>query len=181
MTDLKQSSAILLRKIPWSETSLIVSWLTEEYGFLRTLAKGARQPRSQFAGKLDLLFRADIAFTESPKSDLHTLREVQVTKPFSPQAGGGGALFLGAYFGELAGLAAPSLQPAPEIYDLLLRGIDHLNDTAPSLRALEHFERELARILGVHDPSGKVSSMQAIASLYGRALPSREAALRFLR
>ena len=37
--------AILLRKMPWSETSLIVTWLTERFGTARTVARGARRPK----------------------------------------------------------------------------------------------------------------------------------------
>jgi DNA repair protein RecO (recombination protein O) len=42
--------------------------------------------------------------------------------------------------------------PAPELHDLLVRALDHLNTTQPSLRALHHFERELARLLGISRP-----------------------------
>ena len=48
------SIAILMRKIRFSDTTLIVEWLTEDFGRLKTIAKGALRPKSTFAGKLDL-------------------------------------------------------------------------------------------------------------------------------
>ena len=42
------------------------------------MAKGARRAKSALRGKLDLLFEADFSFRRSRRSDLHTLREVQL-------------------------------------------------------------------------------------------------------
>lgn len=177
---MEHTAAILLRKTLWSETSLIVTWLTESLGTVKTAVRGARQPRSTFAGKLDLFFRAEISFVENTKGDLHVLREVHVEQAFDATAAGTGGVYLAGYFAELAGMAAPAMHPAAEIFDLLLRGLGHLQKGGANLKALHHFERQLCQILGIHDASGGVSTAEAIASLYGQALPSREAALRFL-
>ena len=50
----ESSHGIILRTRPLTETSLIVHWLTPELGRLATVAKGARRPKSPFAGKLDM-------------------------------------------------------------------------------------------------------------------------------
>ena len=50
---------LVLRTRPLTESSLIVSWLTEHFGRLSTLAKGARRAKSPFSGKLDLLYLAE--------------------------------------------------------------------------------------------------------------------------
>jgi DNA repair protein RecO (recombination protein O) len=177
---MEATPAILLRKMPWSETSLIVTWLTERFGTARTVARGARRPKSEFAGMLDLFYRADIAFSFSRKGDLHTLREVNLRSVFNVSAAGNAGYYLAAYFGELAGMAAPSMQPASEIFDLLRRGLDFVQQSPASLKALNHFEVELCRILGVHDARGHVAAIDALASLCGVIPASRGAALRFL-
>ncbi len=176
---MEATAAILLRKMPWSETSFIVTWLTERFGTLRTVARGARRPKSEFAGMLDLFYGADIAFSLSRKGDLHTLREVSVRSVFNVSDAGNAGFYLASYFGELAGIAAPSMQPAPEIFDLLRRGINFVQQSPASLKSLNHFERELCRILGVHDPAGKVSAIDALASLCGVIPGSRAPALQF--
>jgi DNA repair protein RecO (recombination protein O) len=172
--------AILLRKTPWSETSLIVTWLTSEFGAIRTLARGARGPRSAFAGKLDLFFGGDISFVHSRKGDLHTLREVHIVSVFDAAKSGHAGFHLAAYFAELAGRAAPAMHPARELHDLLRRALDFLQTSPATERALNHFERELCRILGVHDASGKISAAEALHSLQGGAPKSRAAALKFI-
>src|SRR5579862_6329975 len=67
---------LILRTRPLTDTSLIVHWLTPDFGRLATVAKGARRPKSPFAGKLDLFYAADFSFQRSRRSELHTLREV---------------------------------------------------------------------------------------------------------
>src|SRR6266540_772686 len=47
---MESTEAILLRKRKFSDTSLIVSWCTESLGCIQTVAKGARRPKSPFAG-----------------------------------------------------------------------------------------------------------------------------------
>ncbi|MEI9894387.1 MAG: recombination protein O N-terminal domain-containing protein [Chthoniobacter sp.] len=53
---METTAALLLRKTKLTETSLIVTWFTEAHGKIQTVAKGARQPKSRFAGLLDLFF-----------------------------------------------------------------------------------------------------------------------------
>src|SRR5262249_46654776 len=75
----ESTEAILLRKRKFSDTSLIVSWCTEAFGCVQTMAKGARRQKSPFAGKLDLFFEAEISIVRSRKSDLHMLTEVEIS------------------------------------------------------------------------------------------------------
>lgn len=178
---MEKTAAILLRKTPWSETSLIVHWLTDRFGSVRTVARGARKPGSAFAGKLDIFFRADISFSLNRKGgDLHALGEVSLVSAFDAGKAGYGGLYLAAYFSELCGMAAPAMHPAPEIFDLLGRGIGYLGKGTANRRALDHFETELCRVLGVHDASGNVTTLEALASLCGGIPRSRATALRFL-
>ena len=73
-----QSHAILIRLTKLTETSLIVTWFTQDHGLVKTIARGARRPGSAFAGKLDLFFGADIVWAEAKRGELHGLREVSV-------------------------------------------------------------------------------------------------------
>jgi DNA repair protein RecO (recombination protein O) len=44
--DTERAEAIVLRNQSVTESSLIVTWFTREFGKLKTLAKGARRPKS---------------------------------------------------------------------------------------------------------------------------------------
>ena len=167
--------AILLRRTRLSDTSWIVTWLSETEGRLKTVAKGARRPRSSFAGKLDLFFLEEISYTPSLRSDLHALREVVLIEPF----GGLRADFLrtqlAAYFVELIELVTEPEHPVPELFDLLLRALRYLDTARPAPRALLHFESELVRLLGIHGQPG-ISPAVAIGRTYN-AIPSARPAL----
>src|ERR1700761_7319325 len=78
------SIGLILRTRPLTDTSLIVHWLTPEFGRLATVAKGARRPKSPFTGKLDLFYLADFSFQRSRRSELHQLREVSLRQTHAP-------------------------------------------------------------------------------------------------
>lgn len=77
------ATGLVLRTRPLTETSLIVHWLTPEFGRLATVAKGARRPKSPFRGKLDLFYLDKFSFSRSRASELHPLREVEVLETHS--------------------------------------------------------------------------------------------------
>ena len=79
----ERSQGLILRTRPLTETSLIVHWLTPDFGRIATVAKGARRSSSPFRGKLDLFYLADLSFSRSRRSELHTLREVVLRKTHS--------------------------------------------------------------------------------------------------
>lgn len=176
---MESTPAIVLKKSAWSETSLIITWLTEHLGTLRTVARGARKPGSAFAGRIDLFYGAEIFFQPSRRGGLHTLCEVADVRPFDVGRAGSGGFYLSAYFAELSGLVAAPMHPAPEIFDLLVRGLAFLQKAPASEVALQHFERELCRILGIFDSEGKISSPRALATLCGTLPRSRAQAMTF--
>src|SRR5580700_11628958 len=71
-------TGLILRTRPLTDTSLIIHWLTPDFGRMATVAKGARRPKSPFAGKLDLFYLAEFSFQRSRRSELHQLREVSL-------------------------------------------------------------------------------------------------------
>src|SRR5690348_13402089 len=73
---IQSATGLILRTRHLTETSLIVHWLTPDFGRIATVAQGARRPKSPFLGKLDLFYVADFSFSRSRRSDLHRLREV---------------------------------------------------------------------------------------------------------
>jgi DNA repair protein RecO (recombination protein O) len=160
----ENTAAILLRKTRFSDTSLIVTWFTNEHGRLKTVVKGALRPKSRFSGVLDLFFECEIAFARSTKSEVHTLREAVLREPRENMRTDFPRVALGSYFVELIEYATEPEQPAPELFDLLQRAFAHLDKAAATRRAMLHFEKELVRFLGIEHPN-----LTAIISL-GRAI-----------
>ena len=146
---MESATGIVIRTRKLTETSLIVSWCTEEAGLIKTVAKGARRAKSQFAGKLDLFVEAELGWVRSRQSELHSLREMRIISLRQSLRGDYGRTVLGAYFGELVERAVEMECEIPEIYDLLKRGLDFLAEGGECGRAMPFFEKELAGFLGV--------------------------------
>ncbi len=174
---MESTHAILLRKRKLSDTSLIISWCTSSLGCVQTVAKGARRAKSPFAGKLDLFYEAEITLVRGRRSSLHTLREVALTNPFPGIRASYARMQLASYFVELIELCTESDHDEPALFALLQRAFGYLNTSEPTLRAMLHFETELARIAGVHDDNAlKQNPAAALATLFGR-LPRPRATL----
>ncbi|HEY8649882.1 MAG TPA: hypothetical protein VIL70_03105, partial [Chthoniobacterales bacterium] len=70
---------------------------------------------------------------------------------------------------------------APELFALLRRAFGYLNENNPNLRAIAHFETELARIAGVHNAKMlKSDPAFALGSLFGKLPLSRTPLLKAL-
>ncbi|HZS18005.1 MAG TPA: DNA repair protein RecO [Candidatus Udaeobacter sp.] len=178
---MESTEAILLRKRKFSDTSLIVSWCTESFGCIQTIVKGARRPKSPFTGKLDLFFEVEISIVRSRKSNLHTLTEAVLKNPFPGIRTNYMRTQTAAYFVELIEICTERDHREPELFMLLHRAFGYLDCKDPTLRAISHFETELARITGVHDDrQSKAEPAFALGNLFGRLPLSRTALLKTL-
>jgi DNA repair protein RecO (recombination protein O) len=168
----------IIRLTKLTDTSLIVHWLSEEHGLVKTVAKGARRPKSPFAGKLDLFFGGELVFQWSRQGGLHTLREVAIDAWRHGLRRDYPSTLFAAYCCLLLEKALEPEHPEPQLHDLLDRALNHVDTDGPSLRALHHYEREMARILGVahiHRPAD-----QSLRAILGELPASRNDLIRTL-
>ena len=142
------ASGIILRTRPLTETSLIVHWLTPELGRIATVAKGARRPKSPFAGKLDLFYAADFSFSRSRSSDLHNLREVKLHETHGAIREDILKLQQAGYVAAFIEQATETETPLPEIYELVRGFLKLLCGQAPLPQNLFALELKLLRELG---------------------------------
>lgn len=179
---METTAAIVLRKRKLSDTSLIVSWCTESLGCIQTVAKGARRAKSPFAGKLDLFFEAEVQIARSRRSSLHTLTEITLINPFSGIRRSYLRTQSAAYFVELIELCTERDHNEPNLFDLLKRAFAWLDSNDPELRAIAHFETELARMAGVHDAKALGTDPAfALGNLFGKLPLSRAPLLKALQ
>jgi DNA repair protein RecO (recombination protein O) len=137
------STGLILRTRPLTDTSLIVHWLTPEFGRLATVAKGARRPKSPFSGKLDLFYRADFSFQRSRHSELHTLREVSLRETHVGLRNELEYLQQASYCIALIEQTTEMETPLPETFELMNSFLDHLPRHTPLPQTLFAFEIKL--------------------------------------
>jgi DNA repair protein RecO (recombination protein O) len=157
---IESATGLILRTRPLTETSLIVNWLTPGFGRIATVAKGARRPKSPFAGKLDLCYEADFTFQRSRRSDLHALREVSLRETHSALREELGWVRQAAYGAALIEQTTEMETPLPEIHALFAGLVKHLPQQPPKPRTVFAFELKLLKTLGL-EPDALESKLPA--------------------
>jgi DNA repair protein RecO (recombination protein O) len=124
--DTERAEGIVLRRQPVTESSLIVTWYTREFGKLKTLAKGARRPKGPFQGKIDLFYCDEIVFLPSRRSDLHLLHDCFLEEPHARLRESVESLAAASYVCELVEMATEREDPNIRIHSLLRAILDAL-------------------------------------------------------
>jgi DNA repair protein RecO (recombination protein O) len=146
---IESTAGLVLRTRPFTETSLIVHWLTPDFGRIATIAKGAHRSKSPFLGKLDLFHLADFSFSRSRRSDLHILREVSLRKMHGALRQDVLLLHQAAYAVTFIEQATETETPLPAIYDLMLGFLSHLCERPAEPQMIFAFELKLLHELGL--------------------------------
>lgn len=122
--------ALVLKRYPFSESSLVVHVGTREHGRVHVMAKGAYRTSARYYAVLDLLDTLEIEWDESPRRDLANLRAATIVErrrsiPEDPRRWSAACSLL-----ELADLAFRPAHPDPNLYDLLEANLAALDDAA---------------------------------------------------
>ena len=115
----ERAEGIVLRVQPVTESSLLVLWFTREFGKLKTLAKGARRPKSPLRGRLDLFYEDELTFLRSRRSDLHLLHECFLTHPHAALRTSVPVLTAASHVCELVDALTAVEDAHPELFQLL--------------------------------------------------------------
>jgi DNA repair protein RecO (recombination protein O) len=150
--EIPKTTGIVLRYHPVTETSLIVIWLTKHFGKLRTMAKGARRPKSPFRGKVEPFYLDELLFLRSRRSDLHILHECSVLNPHRRLREDYQTISVATYFCELVDLATEPEHAEAKLFALLQATLDHLTKTGWQPLLAPYFEINLLAALGL-DPA----------------------------
>lgn len=142
------AQGVIMRVIKLTETSLIVRWSTAEHGIIDTVAKKRANPAARLRER-SIFFQCGNRLAARAARKLHHLRECAVRDFREGLRRNYPTTLLAGYCCGLIDQVSEPDHPQPEMHDLLCRALDHLQESGASLRAMRHFERELARLHGV--------------------------------
>ncbi len=177
----ESAHGVVLRTRPLTETSLVVHWLTVGQGRVATVAKGARQPKSPFAGKTDFGVEADFTFVRSRRSQLHLLREVMVSDRHGGLAVDLGRLQQAAYAVHFIELITETDFPIPDVCELFLGLLRHLARVPPQPRTIYAFELKLLALQGLAPDVADSAMPTAVRDLMRQLMDSTWADLGALK
>lgn len=170
---IESATGIILRTQPLTETSLIVQWLTPNFGRIATVAKGARRPKSPFAGKVDLFYEADFSFSRSRRGELHTLREVSLRRTNAALREDILKLQQAAYAAAFVAQTTEVETPLAAVFDLFQIFLGIVSGREPSEQTIFAFELKMLRELGL-GPDWSQTAMAAGTRKLAEALEQRD-------
>ena len=142
-----RAEAIVLRRQPVTESSLVVTWFSREFGKVKTMAKGARRTKGPFTGKIDLFYQDEIVFLRSRRSDLHLLQDCFLVNAHRRLRENVGLVTAASYACELVDLATETEDPNAKIFDLLAATLGALGRRGSEV-VLVWFEMQLLEAAG---------------------------------
>jgi DNA repair protein RecO (recombination protein O) len=145
----EKASAIVIRSVDFSETSLIVTLYTREHGKIGALAKGAKRLKSPFESALDLLALCRIVFLHKMSDSLDLLTEAKLLRRFRTPGKNLLSLYAGYYVAELLDDLTEANDPQPKLFDLADETLAALSQGEPVAPRIIRFELGLLQLLGL--------------------------------
>lgn len=122
------ATALILRRHRFSESSLVASALTREYGRMDFLAKGCLREKSPMFGHLDHYQHESLLIIERPQAGLDLLIEAAYIDEHAGLRFFPPAFAAAGFLAELALAACMPADPQPKLFDILASGIRGLAD-----------------------------------------------------
>ncbi len=168
--DTERAEGIVLRRQTVTESSLIVTWYTREFGKLKTVAKGARRIKGPFQGKIDLFYRDEIVFLRSKRNDLHLLQDCVLEDAHARLRKSVESLTAASYVCELVELATEGEDPNGGIYELLVAVLEALEGRRDGVLLIWFELRLLAAAGWKPNWEGKTGVGRVLQSIAGASL-----------
>ena len=124
-----ETSALLVRSVPFGESDLVVTFFTRQYGKIATMVRGARRSTKRFGGALEPMHELSITFEDSGR-ELSNLKEAKligvrsgITERLEAMEAAGRALRWVRHL-------CPPRTPEPEVWARLTKLLDALDGGA---------------------------------------------------
>jgi DNA repair protein RecO (recombination protein O) len=141
--------AIVLRAWPYGDADKVVCFLTESYGKLRGIAKGAKRSRKRFANSLEPCSVVTLRFQDRPNGALVFISSADLIFAFKTLDADLAKITLASYLVEITDGLVVERDSNVHIYQHLKTALMLLeNGNACSLEFLTRYELKLLRLTG---------------------------------
>ena len=163
-----RDEAILLRRFPYSESSLVARVFSREHGKIGLLARGAHRPKSRFYCVLDHFDTLELEWKHQPGRELMELRQGDILSRRSKISQDLETYRAGAVACELVDLACPTGQRESGTWARLTTCLDEIaQGVRPPWESTVSFE------LGFLEEHGLCPALEVCATCGGDAPPPR--------
>jgi DNA repair protein RecO (recombination protein O) len=144
-----RTDAVVLRALPFGETSRIVNLFTRERGRLSVIAKGAHVPGSRFGASLQPASYCQTVFYHKPGRGLHTLSEASLIEPMHGIQRDLERLTVALRVVELTNALTHEEEANPFLFNLIVQVLHYLDTSVQTPQnLLAYFHLRMARALG---------------------------------
>ena len=141
--------AVVLRCWPYGESDKIVCLLTEKYGKVTGIAKGAKRSRRRFANSLEPFSLVNLCFYDRPQAGLVFILSAELTRTFKHLAASLEKITLASYVTELTDGLTSERDHNMLVFKLLIEALTFLDkDGSEPLQFLASFELKLLSLAG---------------------------------
>lgn len=143
------TDAIVLRRYPYRETSVIVTCLTEAHGKLKGLVKGLRVQPSRHRSAMEPLTVNRIVFYDTRTSPLHLISQCDLLDPLATLQRDVETAWVAGQCAELADTVLPLEEPQPAVYHLVRDTLERWALGTGERRSVRiHYIVRLLRLVG---------------------------------
>lgn len=142
------SPAIVLRSWPFGESDKIVSFLTEGYGKVQGIAKGAKRSRRRFVNTLEPFSLVNLSFRDPPHQGLAFVHACDLIRPLKYLTTSLQKIAYASYIVEITEGLAGEREENRALFEHLREGLVFLEEREPSYSFLTFFELRLLRLAG---------------------------------
>ncbi len=144
------TSAIVLKTIPFSESSLIVTLLSEKHGKMAVMARGARRNKNRFGGLLQAGAILDVSYYHKSTRDVQNLSDAAQKLPTWRIYQKMEKMAIGLATIELCEQLCHEYEPMPEMMEFMMHFMAWLHSTDENPRFLfPYIQFRLAQITGI--------------------------------
>ena len=142
------TEAIVLRRYPFRETSVIVNCLTPDFGKLKGLVKGLRAQPNRYRSAMEPFTINRIVFYDTRTSPLHLITQCDLVAPLSELPRDLEVMRTAAAATHLIDAVVPLEEPHAAVYGLFKHTLECLSLGGHPLALQTHFIARLLRLAG---------------------------------
>ncbi len=148
---LYRTNGIVLRSIKLSETDKLVTFMTEHFGKVKCVAKGARKIKSRFVGSLEPMSYVYLIYFGKENQQLYSLNHADIIQSFHQVREDFQKIYTGIYLNELVDAMLAEAHEEKQIFQLLLDSLNALQNQSNLETLCRMFEIRLLSLTG-HKP-----------------------------
>lgn len=146
---LLETEGLILKTYSLAEADKIVVFLTQKYGLVRGVAKGAKRLKSRFGGSLEPFTIVNLTFFQKEERELVSISQLDLKKSYFAEAGNPEFFQKFAYLSDLLFEFAPPGEHNERLYRMACVCLETGSANAPSLNSIAlYFEIWLLKLSG---------------------------------